>query len=272
MSASTSAPRQRRPATESDGTDLITKASVSQPSVLPFPYNHVPWLHPVAFPLETETGIPICYVIDTMKGLTLVVCIFWMVRFAAWHNAAAVVYTAIHGTYGILWMTKSRMFPDPKWSARYPLWFSVVTVFMLAGYWIGPYNLMRSGKSAHPVVIFLAIAAWGLGVFLHFGSDLQKTIELEYRRRHPADKTGEGPGLITDRFFAYNRNPNYLGELLIYGSFLLLSRDLAAFALFAIIFLGFWIPNMMLKDQSISRYPEFAEYKRKTCFLIPFLW
>ncbi len=38
-------------------------------------------------------------------------------------------------------------------------------------------------------------------------------------------------GLITDGFFARTRNPNYLGEMMIYGSFAALSMH--------------WIPSMV---------------------------
>ena len=33
-----------------------------------------------------------------------------------------------------------------------------------------------------------------------------------------------------------------------------------------------WIPNMIRKDKSLSRYPEFDKYKRNSSKFIPFLW
>ncbi len=32
---------------------------------------------------------------------------------------------------------------------------------------------------------------------------------------------------------------------------------------------GFFVPNMLKKDKSLSRYPEFAEYKRHSGLVIP---
>ena len=68
------------------------------------------------------------------------------------------------------------------------------------------------------------------------------------------------------------RNTNYLGELLIYLGFTLLAIDwapiIALFLFIAII----WIPNMIKKDKSLSRYSEFENYKKKSYKFIPYIW
>jgi len=33
-----------------------------------------------------------------------------------------------------------------------------------------------------------------------------------------------------------------------------------------------WLPNMRRKDTSLSRYPGYAEYKKRSSLLIPFIW
>jgi len=33
-----------------------------------------------------------------------------------------------------------------------------------------------------------------------------------------------------------------------------------------------WAPNMLKKDRSLSRYPEFIQYKRRSKLFIPFLF
>jgi len=45
-------------------------------------------------------------------------------------------------------------------------------------------------------------------------------------------------------------------------------------ALFALIFfIGYiWIPNMIKKDKSLSRYPEFDDYSKKSKRFIPFIY
>ena len=72
--------------------------------------------------------------------------------------------------------------------------------------------------------------------------------------------------------FAKIRNINYLGELLIYLGFSLLAENpfpIIALLLFVIII---WIPNMIKKDKSLSKYQNFKEYQKNTNRLFPFIW
>jgi steroid 5-alpha reductase family enzyme len=32
-----------------------------------------------------------------------------------------------------------------------------------------------------------------------------------------------------------------------------------------------WVPNMLRKDKSLSRYPGFAEYRHRTKLFVPFV-
>jgi steroid 5-alpha reductase family enzyme len=100
-----------------------------------------------------------------------------------------------------------------------------------------------------------------LGVFLHYTSDAQKYFTLKYQ-----------PGLITEGFFARCRNTNYLGELLIYSSFALLSLHWLPYLILAVFAIGVFLPGMRKKDQSLSRYPEFEQYQLQSGFLLPKLF
>ena len=42
-------------------------------------------------------------------------------------------------------------------------------------------------------------------------------------------------------------------------------------AVIVIAIAAFWLPRMRKKDRSLSRYPEFADYKKRTTMLIPFV-
>jgi steroid 5-alpha reductase family enzyme len=65
------------------------------------------------------------------------------------------------------------------------------------------------------------------------------------------------------------RNPNYLGEFMIYLSFALLAAHWLPLVVIALYMVVIWFPNMQRKDQSLARYPEFAAYKRRTKLFIP---
>jgi steroid 5-alpha reductase family enzyme len=81
------------------------------------------------------------------------------------------------------------------------------------------------------------------------------------------------PGrLVTTGLFRRTRNPNYLGELLIYASFTALALHWVPLSILGAIVLGLWVPNMSRKDLSLSRYPEFSAYCARSGLLFPRLW
>ena len=115
--------------------------------------------------------------------------------------------------------------------------------------------------SAVPTPQQLKYQDWEMGVFFHFGSDMQKHATLTARPKE----------LITTGFFRLSRNPNYFGELLIYLGFGLLAMHWLPIAILAGWVGGGWIPRMVKKDRSLARYPEFSDYKRRTRMPVPFV-
>ena len=199
----------------------------------PFPYNHVPFLYPLFFSAPAS-GIPLSYTIDAFKGFTLPFCLLVSYYFKQFNNSTMMVYTAIHGLYGLLWLAKSFMYPDLKWTAPSPLYFHFITAAVLGGYWLGPYSIASSSYEAPAWRLGLAVFMFGLGVFFHFVSDLHKFVSLKL-----------APGkLITSMLWGISRNPNYFGELLIYTSFLVISLDYRPILAFTVSFVFYWIPNM----------------------------
>jgi len=202
------------------------------------------------------------YFIDSHKGVTFLAILVMMAYFNQWQNPTAWVYLALHGTYGILWVLKSRIFPDKQWETDRGLWFGLVIWAGLSLYWIAPYIITSRGVQAPPWLLGLAVCLDTLGVFLHYAADMQKFIELKYNPGH----------LITDGLFSHTRNINYFGELLIYLGFGLLAMYWLPILVIVLYIIGVWFPNMQKKDKSLARYPEFAEYKRKSKLFIPFLF
>ena len=202
------------------------------------------------------------YFIDSHKGITFLAILLLMAYFNQWQNPTAWIYLALHGTYGILWVLKSRIFPDKQWETDRGLWYGLFIWAGLSLYWIAPFLLTSRGVQAPAWLLALCVSMYTLGVFLHFAADMQKHIELKYNPGH----------LITDGLMSRTRNPNYLGELLIYLSFSLLAVHWLPVLVLALYVAAAWFPFMLKKDKSLSRYPEFAEYKRKSKLFIPFLF
>jgi protein-S-isoprenylcysteine O-methyltransferase Ste14 len=181
----------------------------------------------------------------------------WATSPAAW------TYLALHGSYGLVWLLKDMVFPDPNWQHRCTWGSAVYLAAGLALYWaIGWVLISGVSDPRYPLPdnawLALCIALCILGSVLMFGSDTQKFVQLRAKR-----------GLITSGLFTYIRHPNYLGEMMIYGSFALLAWHWLPVLVLGYVWLGLFAPNMAMKEASMSRYPEWAEYRRRTWWLVP---
>jgi protein-S-isoprenylcysteine O-methyltransferase Ste14 len=196
------------------------------------------------------------YAINLHKALTFLVVFALMVVYQNF-TIAPWIYLALHGTYGIMWLIKDSLYPDRQWEKEVSL---VIFVF-LGFYWVAPLVLISSGVQPSASLMAIAIATNLFGIFLHYGSDAQKYFTLKYKQ-----------GLITEGFFSRSRNPNYLGEILIYLGFALLTQHWLPLAIVGLFAALVFVPNMRKKDQSLSRYPEFAAYQERSGLLLPKLF
>ena len=104
----------------------------------------------------------------------------------------------------------------------------------------------------------IAIAVHTLGVAIMLSADGQKYFVLKYKK-----------GLIQDGLFRYIRHPNYLGEIMIYGSYAIVAWHWIPWVILAWVWIGLFSVNIAMKERSMSRYPEWADYKKRTYYLIP---
>lgn len=201
--------------------------------------------------------------IDIHKGVTGLAVLAMMALYDQWQNPTAWVYLALHGIYGILWVLKSRIFPDKTWEREVSVAYGVIVAWGgLTLYWIAPWLLMANSVHAPAWYLAACISLYALGVFTHFSADMQKHTALKLR-----------PGqLIDDGLFARLRNPNYFGELLIYLGFGLLALSWIPIAILALWIAAYWLPNMRRKDRSLARYPDFPAWKARTKLFIPLLF
>ena len=200
--------------------------------------------------------------IDTHKGATapMVFLLIWL--YGQWDNTTAWIYLAIHGSYGIMWVLKSSIFPDKTWESNCSVWYGLYIWMGLSLYWISPLIIMSNPVSNSPIYLAIMIFIFTLGVFFHYVADMQKHTHLKLR-----------PGeLISDAFMSRCRNTNYFGELLIYLSFALMSKHWIPLAILLLFIIVIWLPNMRKKDESLSRHATYAGYKKRTNLLIPFIW
>jgi protein-S-isoprenylcysteine O-methyltransferase Ste14 len=211
----------------------------------------------------------LAWVINTQKAGTFAFLGLMM----AWYadrsptatSMAAWVYLAMHGSYGLVWILKDLSFPDPNWQRRITIGSSVLVFGVLALYWSFGWLLISGVAQPHyplpdSIWFCLCLSICIVGSAIMIAADAQKYFTLRVRR-----------GLITDGMFRYVRHPNYLGEMMIYGSFAMMVLHWFPVLVLAAIWGGLFSVNMIMKEASMSRYPEWAEYKRRSWWLLPFV-
>ena len=78
-------------------------------------------------------------------------------------NINTYVYLALHGTYGILWILKSNIFPDKQWESKCSIWYGLLIWFGLSLYWIAPLLIVsgyfNDGQPiiAPPLLLFFSV-------------------------------------------------------------------------------------------------------------------
>lgn len=200
--------------------------------------------------------------IDSHKAATGLFVLLLMAVYRQWDNPTAWLYLALHGSYGVLWVLKSRIFPDKSWERPATWRYALVAWGGLSVYWVAPWLLTSRGVYAAPWYLAFCTSLYAFGVFLHFAADMQKHMWLKLR-----------PGeLLTEGLWAHVRNPNYLGELLIYLGFGLLAMHWVPIFLLTLFVIVYWLPNMRRKDASLARYPEFGAYKKRSWRFLPFIF
>jgi protein-S-isoprenylcysteine O-methyltransferase Ste14 len=212
-------------------------------------------------PSEEIRGVRIGTVIDLHKALVIpvVLALMWY-----YHNGSidAFGYLGMHGSYSLLWLVKQRTYRDMRFDQRVHPLIGLLFIFLpLAGYYVAPYLLISRHISLPPALVGLAVFVFTIGVYLHFVSDAQKYYTLQLRK-----------GLIREGLFSRMRNPNYLGEILIYLAYATLSMHWLPFLILAGWVFGFFARNMVAKDRRMSRHPGFEDYRKSSGMLFPRLF
>ena len=183
--------------------------------------------------------------IDTHKGVTALAILAMMGIYNQWDNPTAWIYLALHGTYGVLWVLKSRTFPDQAWERSCSVWYGLYIWAGLSLYWAAPLIITSQSVQVPAWYLAICISMYVLGIFLHFATDMQKHTAL---RLQPES-------LIIDGLLKKSMNMNYFGELLIYLGFGLLACH--------------WIPLVVI---GLSRYEGYTEYRKSAKYFVPFIF
>lgn len=136
----------------------------------------------------------------------------------------------------------------------------VAVMVLLALYWYLPFiTVKNSAKRQYSGErCFWGIFSTVIGVCLMIGADTQKFIQLKFKK-----------GLINDHFFALTRNPNYLGEIMIYGGFGIIADDWLSWFFLLLIWTVLFGSGILQKELSYMRKDGWAVYKEQSLILLP---
>ena len=209
------------------------------------------------FEAPGKKRIQINRAINFHKIITLFL-IYAMMHLTDNFSTGAWVYLSLHGIYGYCWLIKDFGFRDLAFEAKISFFgtFNVYAI-LIAWYWLTPWLFLSSHTSPSGPEIFFAIAIHTLGVVTMISADAQ---------RHWVTKTRQG--LMDFGMCKYTRNPNYLGEIMLYFAYAYLANHWASWTIFGYMVIYF-LARMVRKDHSISRHPGWDAYKQQSGLLIP---
>lgn len=198
--------------------------------------------------------IPMYVVINLQKVGTLPLCLFLMYVYQN-YSLAALMYTAAHGSYGIVWLLKHLVFDDAQWRTKQTFLSAIAGFLLVLGpYWIAPYLLIsRTAAATSDLTCCFGAILSIVGMVVMMAADAQKHYVLKYKK-----------GLIDQGMYKYVRHPNYLGEIMIYGGFATMVDSWIPWVVLAWVWLELFHVNMLFKEASMSRYPQWKEYEART--------
>jgi protein-S-isoprenylcysteine O-methyltransferase Ste14 len=201
--------------------------------------------------------IPARYVINFCKGATLPLCLLMMYQFNNFSHSAFII-TGLHGSYGLIWLLKDMVCPDPSWENPLPLFGAVIMFMVLCLYWSAAYIVIAHRVVIPPALAGLAIIIYAIGVVTMTAADAQKYFVLKLKK-----------GLISDGWFKTCRNANYLGEIMLYSSFALCSRSYIPWAIYAFVWITFFSGRWYRKEVSFAKKEGGVEYIMNSSIIFP---
>lgn len=203
-----------------------------------------------------------CWSVNLQKCGTIFYCWFLMNRYSTQDHLTSWIYLSLHGTYGMMWCLKELIFPDPNWQKPVTVFQHLVGLAAcLLPYWYMAWSVNYYRTDASFPRIAFCIWLHTVGNVLMMASDTQKFFVLKAKK-----------GLIKDGWFAKCRNTNYLGEIMIYGSYACLSQDRLSWAILIYVWTLLFGRNMVNKEKSFERKRGGKDYIASSGMLFPKLY
>lgn len=195
------------------------------------------------------TYVMLSKIVSFHKSATIFVMIIFLIYFKNFARGP-VVYTALHGIYGIIYMLKTYVTPDLSFNKMVSLGSGIVVQVVLLLYWSFGFLLCAGYGIQRPsgLRICVALLLFSFGLILMFAADAQKYWVLERKK-----------GLITDGLYARTRNPNYLGEMMLYSAFAIITGLWYSYIVLISIWMSLFLYRIFLKEFSLMKKEGYEE-------------
>ena len=217
----------------------------------------VPLADFLAFEAPGQKWIKVKVIVNAGKGGTLPLCIFLMYQFNNFSYSACIM-TALHGSYGLIWLLKDAIIPDAQWEEPVSTIGALTVASMMMGYWLSDFITIGTKVVIPPPVAALAIMVYAIGVTIMMASDTQKYFVLKLKK-----------GLISDGWFETCRNSNFLGEIMVYASFCICAGHYIPWAFSIFIWFAYFGGRFYNKEKSFALKKGGLDYIKRTSVILP---
>ena len=202
--------------------------------------------------------IPVHIIVNLQKASTILIMYLLMIYFNN-YSKGAYIYLSLHGSYGLIWFLKDITFPDKSMHVKTCILPAGALVTLLLLYWCMGFEMIYGLGIQEPSNgrIFSCFFIYSFGLIFMLCTDLQKYLILQYKK-----------GLISNYFLAWNRNTNYLGEIMIYFSFALTVGRLECYLLLIFVWMTFFVGRIYLKEKSLQKKEGYDKYRQNSYIIL----
>ena len=202
--------------------------------------------------------------INVAKVITII-CLIALALIYGIHDFRQIIYLCLHISYCCWWLFEQWLFPERRqhiFTDKIGLiTFLFILLFVGVFYALPGYLAFINLNPITYSSIVVALPLYIFGSLINTAADVQKMTAKSM-----------GASLVNDGIWRSVRHVNYLGDLMRYTSFSVISGSLWAFLLPGAIFL-LYLQRIAQKEQSMTdRYPGFTAYQQNSTRLFPWIW
>jgi protein-S-isoprenylcysteine O-methyltransferase Ste14 len=202
--------------------------------------------------------------INIAKAITIL-CLLTLALIYGIRDQRQAIYLGLHISYCSWWLIEQWLFPQRRQQIFTdkigPITCLVVLLFVGVFYSLPGYFAFINPSPISSATVLVALPLYIFGSLINTAADVQKMTAKSM-----------GGGLVKDGIWRSVRHVNYLGDLMRYTSFSVVSGSLWAFLLPGVILL-LYLQRIAQKEQSMtSKYPDFGAYRQDSTRLFPWIW